>query len=337
MKFKIPYFEKKPRQELAESETTNPMETPGALESPESNLEPETPESNREKLVKSLRDRFGQALRVVAASAAFVAAVTAPERIGYNKKDVADMLNKKYPRVSSYLEAASTAVNEGEMDVPERHVLAETVREGTVIESELGKYTLYNIGIKPSPESAKETCTVTINAKGLENIGIDLETIVSTLRNLPGQWQKNILAIYAYPKIEKMPKEYGINNVLGALAQYDPKSGRTIIIYFKQPESSPWRSFEVKKTLCHEAAHANDWAANNRNAYQRIRMLYKTLMRIKNNERFRSWYVESIKNPNTQQELFLKTQEYWAMIIQQYFSNKERLPQSDQQLVEEFK
>ncbi len=306
----------------------NPPETP----------EKEWSEAGRERLVKSFRERFKKTLSLAVLPTVFAAALTfaAPEKIGFNRKDVSEILNNQI-QISSYIEAADAVSKEGEMEIEKRQITARAAQEGLILKKELGQKIL-DESIDAYPESAEKTAELKgINAEKLKKIGIDAETVKSALNNLPEQWQKKIGSISGKEKIEKVQKKYGLSKdyLTAATATYDYGTGITDIEFYKLPGG--WSKKDVQIKLTHEAAHANDWKARYRNVPERINMMYENLKRVKSTDRFRSGYVESIKNADKQYELSLKTGEYWAEITKQYFSDKEELPKQDRNLVEQFK
>ena len=311
-------------------------------ESKETKTPKEFSEAGRERLVKSFRERFKKAVYATAlvtfASAYSVGISPGPDKIGFNKEDVSRMLNNQV-QISSYIEAAKAASAEGEMEPEERQITAKAAREGLILQEELGQ-TILNEVIDAYPESAEKTAELKgINAEKLKKIGIDVETVQSTLNNLPEQWRKKIGSISGEEKIEKIPERYGLaltkeGYLTGAMAEYNYQTGITDITFFKCPGG--WLKKDFQLLLLHETGHANDWRARYRNVPERINMMYENLKRVKSPDRFRSGYVESIKNPDKQIESSLKTVEYWAEIVKQYFSDKEQLSNKDQELVKQF-
>ncbi len=82
---------------------------------------------------------------------------------------------------------------------------------------------------------------------------------------------------------------------------------------------------EMVETLSHEIAHAGFSAE----------LLDKILVRLEAEDRFKSPYVESIKNPDEGTETAIRMHEYWAEICKQYFNNAENLNKKDFEIIEE--
>ena len=82
---------------------------------------------------------------------------------------------------------------------------------------------------------------------------------------------------------------------------------------------------EMVETLSHEIAHAGFSAE----------LLDKIIVRLEAEDRFKSPYVESIKNPDKGTETTIKVHEYWAEICKQYFEDAESLNKKDFEIIEE--
>ena len=306
----------------------------------ESEILKKNPESGHEKLVRSLCQRFKKAIAasIMPAVAAATFVFSTPDKIGFNKEDVSRMLNNQV-EVSSYIKAADIASKEGEMEKEERQTTAKAAYEGMVIEDRIGKNDLdWMISLAPPrPESSKSPDIVLGSSDEFKKIGLNFETLRSSVNELPEKWRKNINSISCKMKPEdpSLKNKYGIeNSEVIAKARHNRESGLTDITFFES--FNKWSEDDIKEAVRHEAAHANDWKSRDRHVNQRINMLYEIIGRAKNSNRFRSLYVESIKNPDKQQELVLKSNEYWAEIASAYFSGKD-LPPADKDLVEKFK
>jgi hypothetical protein len=302
--------------------------------------EKEFPEAGRERLVKSFRERFKKAVAATVLPIAFTAAivVSTPEKIGFKKEDVSKMLNSQ-TQISSYIEAANLTYKEGEMEPEERQITAKAAQEGTVIKNQVGEENLNGMidTVPLNPESKKEP-TLIKEERDFEKINLDIEILKSALNKLPEKWRKNIRSVSCDTKaVEKsyVKEKYGIENgIVVAQAKRDCSIGLTDITFFKSLDK--WAEDEIREILTHEAGHANDWRNHDKSIPQRINMLYETMKRTQSSDRFRSWYVESIKIADKHRELATKSTEYWAEIVSAYFTDK-KLPSPDKEMVEKFK
>ncbi len=87
---------------------------------------------------------------------------------------------------------------------------------------------------------------------------------------------------------------------------------------------------ELAATLAHESGHASDpWRSARMSRDERIELLLTLTRRIEEADRYQSFYVESIKNPDAQERRFHRVLEYWAEICGAYFSNPAALPIAD--------
>ncbi len=84
--------------------------------------------------------------------------------------------------------------------------------------------------------------------------------------------------------------------------------------------------------IAHELAHLNDWDTNKLlTLEERLELFNKILERLNSEDRYQSSYVESITNDNKQYEKYSKAQEYYAEIMEAYFSvnGPMSLPEAD--------
>lgn len=103
------------------------------------------------------------------------------------------------------------------------------------------------------------------------------------------------------------------------------------------------RELSVAQTFAHELGHENDWERSTKlSPEQRLELLMKVHDRVISDNRFRSDYVESVLNgslyPEMKDEkttLQTATTEYWAEILEEYFSNGvNNLPVEDVEVIE---
>ena len=108
-------------------------------------------------------------------------------------------------------------------------------------------------------------------------------------------------------------------------------------ITFFSPAKKHSLQYLTSNTLAHELAHANSWSADNEmTPEEKADLLLAVAERIFSEDRFKSSYVESISNPDKQQENYLKATEYWAEICGQYFSDPSKLNVKDFSITESF-
>lgn len=105
------------------------------------------------------------------------------------------------------------------------------------------------------------------------------------------------------------------------------------IVFWKISEQQP--PWYVVLSIGHEICHSNDWESDNEmTAEQRINLLLRVSGRLSAKDRFRSSYVESIKNDDPQKQRYNKAVEYWAVTCGQYFENATKLNIKDFRLVD---
>ncbi len=154
----------------------------------------------------------------------------------------------------------------------------------------------------------------------------------------PQQWVGEEVAFIVQHPGEKYPKEkleeYGIKDAVAVATCAGGYKGRKAeIILYSLTTSRPLRdNFE---TLAHELAHANDWDSDLEMSYrERLELLEAIGERLSDSDRYQSWYVESIQNPDKKKERYLKATEYWAEIVKQYFTNPDKLHIKDFEIVD---
>jgi hypothetical protein len=88
--------------------------------------------------------------------------------------------------------------------------------------------------------------------------------------------------------------------------------------------------------IAHELAHLNDWETNKLlTLEERLELFNKILERVDAEDKYQSSYVESITNDNKQYEKHTKAKEYYAEIMEAYFSinGPMSLPEADRAVV----
>ncbi len=152
--------------------------------------------------------------------------------------------------------------------------------------------------------------------------------------NYPNGWLERVDKIkYSDVKIPPL-KQHGLDSKnWETIAHYDPnqEEKKAEIIVFKAAESLG-NSAQVREiivilnaTINHEYGHGNDWEEEDMDFVSRIKFLEDVAKEFFNEDRMISDYVETIDNPNQQEENYLKIREYWAEICMAYFSYPELL------------
>lgn len=135
-------------------------------------------------------------------------------------------------------------------------------------------------------------------------------------------------------------KKYGLSSGAGvvwktiAIATRQGAGSRTNITFFNHSKSLTTSS--NLKSIMHEVGHANDWARDRQmDPAERAELLLAITSRLNDPDRYRSNYVESIKNEKDKQaEKYLKAVEYWAEISAVYFTNPGALHVKDFEIVD---
>lgn len=133
-------------------------------------------------------------------------------------------------------------------------------------------------------------------------------------------------------KKQELPSKYGIKGS-EAWASFIKQTGK-ITFYEMARESYVAENISC---LAHEVGHANDWSADNETLVSdRMELILDVADRLKNYDRFKSPYVEKIKNKDPKKELYLKATEYWAKICEVYFMAPSTMNIKDFRLVDDW-
>jgi hypothetical protein len=139
---------------------------------------------------------------------------------------------------------------------------------------------------------------------------------------LPRGWASNITSISFTQKIGEITKSYGLDEEAWAVASREAV-GETNITYYRAATTYDLDE-NISGTLGHEGAHANDWDyASGLTQQQREHIKQTVISRLTAKDRFRSDYVESIKNPDAAIETQNKATEYWAETVDAYLNAEE--------------
>lgn len=177
---------------------------------------------------------------------------------------------------------------------------------------------------------------LSIDTTNSKEAGIDPQVVLEAIKKFPEIWQKKIRQIRFVNEERFLPCHYGISGKkMGALVQSHAEHGVTDIIFYRLDGRSPR---ETVNLTIHEIAHPNEWKAHHRSREERIKMAYEIYKRLQDKDRFdpgypdgsKPGYVEQIKNIHN------KMEEYWAEIVRFYFTEREKLPQKDIEIVEKY-
>jgi hypothetical protein len=105
-------------------------------------------------------------------------------------------------------------------------------------------------------------------------------------------------------------------------------------IVFRKPCESSDLGTVFNDVYLHEIAHCGDWINSKfLSLKERLELLKKVIMRVKSDNRYKSGYVEAIRNRlNKKDELSLKSREYFAEIVMAHLMGQP-LPKEDTEIV----
>ncbi len=131
-------------------------------------------------------------------------------------------------------------------------------------------------------------------------------------------------------------KKYGETNAHKEASGEADSNDRSVKIFAGALEGG--KIWITNDLIAHELAHLNDWDTNKLlTLEERLELLNKILERLNSEDRYQSSYVESITNDNKQYEKYSKAQEYYAEIMEVYFSvnGPISLPEADRAIARE--
>ena len=158
---------------------------------------------------------------------------------------------------------------------------------------------------------------------------MDTSTFRKILETYPDGWViGEVVSITQEARNAPMPERYGLAKGSTSTAAF--YSGTERITFDTKPHP-----YEILDILAHELGHANDWESDEEMTdEERLDLLLAVGDRIDDEDRYRSSYVESIKNKDRERERYLKATEYWAEICEAYFTQPYNLNAKDYALVE---
>ena len=201
-------------------------------------------------------------------------------------------------------------------------------------------YEIMNADAVSSPAERDEVRELPRNFRvnGFEKFDISNETVERILREtLPKGFLRNINSISYRDYHQAMPSTYGMNLVESTrqAAHADSSEKSIEIIRGAKGANISWVANEL---IVHESFHLQDWRANSLlTADERLELFKGVAARVKSPDRYKSNYVEDIKNNDKHLELESKSAEYFAEIGAAYMSSKyKQLPKPDRELLDGF-
>jgi hypothetical protein len=190
--------------------------------------------------------------------------------------------------------------------------------------------------VRPDIEAAEIGDFASMKKNG-EEVLVSKDDIRSVItQTLPQGWGDGVISIEQVDHELPLDSNYGLSEDWLTTAHIKGASGSKSIEFSKHSTQDAPASI-LNKVLLHEIGHSEDWVNNiSIPAHERAELLLKVIKRVKAKNRYRSEYVESIRSKDKQQQLYLKSQEYWAEICTQYFADASRLNIADFKLVDEY-
>ncbi len=196
--------------------------------------------------------------------------------------------------------------------------------------------------VKYEAQKEQTSETLSMEVGNFEEVNVANDEIKNFLyKGYPEEWLAHISGVSFIPGDLDMPEEYGIKETKQAgkprMVAYVTRRGElggSTVMFSKEINN-------FFREVSHELGHANDWLARtDLSKNDRIELFYNVVKRVQSPDRFKSAYVESINNKDKYLELNLKTNEYWAEIIQVYFDNPTEaatlLAPDDYRLIEQY-
>lgn len=221
-------------------------------------------------------------------------------------------------------------------------VTAENSKVADELISELGPYEIEQILKTESVKNQEERERVSglprnMQINGFEKFDISNETVEAVVnQTMPKGFGRNISQISYGDYNASMPLQYGVRLMQKTgEAAHASKFDKSIQV--TKGAKGADKKWIVNQLLPHEFFHLQDWNSNSLlTADERIDLLKKIVDRVKSSDRYKSDYVEGIKNADKKKELLTKAAEYFADIGAAFLSPRYlMLPKADRELVQD--
>jgi hypothetical protein len=212
------------------------------------------------------------------------------------------------------------------------------------LRSEIGNGTVDYLETVPSVRNQQERDeTIQRDLKEQSSIVINFGTTKigdAKVKDVIDQTVPNVLRAEA-PIVTVTNKELRMNEDYNLAkedraAAFATRSHKKIV--FNKNSADRDINWSLDFALMHEMFHQADWISNSSLTHkERLQLLQATIDRVQSPDRYKSSYVEEIKNRNKQIELLNKATEYFAEIGGMYMSKDfHLLPKADRDLVASF-
>ncbi|HXK36647.1 MAG TPA: hypothetical protein VJ553_03640 [Candidatus Paceibacterota bacterium] len=168
-----------------------------------------------------------------------------------------------------------------------------------------------------------------VPVSGFKNRGV-VDEIRRVLADAPPSFTRQVASVSYDARVFTMPGVYGMsgNTIVARVNRKDHR------IVFSAGSYTP-TPILTGEFLAHEVCHFADPMFNVDLAEpDRVRIYASVLDRMNAGDRFHSWYVEHISNPDPQVLTTVKAGEYWAETCGAYLRDDKLLPDADRALVE---
>jgi len=161
------------------------------------------------------------------------------------------------------------------------------------------------------------------------------ELLTKVLSTYPKNWFTHEVGLIEQREDSKYEESEMLRkNKLGKVAGVADYSEDLVSIRFTKL-THKLKVSELVRILGHESAHANDFQGDNDLSIDEMLDLASSVgQRINDNDRYKSYYVEHIKDEDKQHQNYVRATEYWAEICEQYFADATKLNIKDALLVE---
>lgn len=185
----------------------------------------------------------------------------------------------------------------------------------------------------PKTPPVPSTRELAFDEKAAKALGISPVAIKETLAQFPVNWANTINSITFLNQVGILEIEaYGmdIDYIIGA-ACFREENGKLDLYFFKDD----WTDAKIRIHLAHEIGHSSSWVSHFRSLAERINLAYDVLQRVENSDRFTGlspMYEKNFGKMRLRQQM----DEYWAEIVRFYFTDRDKLPETDKKLVEKY-
>jgi hypothetical protein len=172
-----------------------------------------------------------------------------------------------------------------------------------------------------------------VPVRGFEDKAVTARAVTAVIANLPPSFRRRIAEVRYEARTIPLSATYGLSSDATEVAHADRRTGEILF----SAGADGFGPILISDVLEHETCHVADpsWDTDLSES-ERIRFYSRMLGRLNAPDRYRSSYVEGIRNPDPRMQMRLKVNEYWAEVCGAYLRDAVLLPAADRDMVQAY-